>query len=79
MLYVTAWNRIPYLVMSAICLVGGVAASFLPETAGAELPETIKEADEFGRDQKFFGWVRPRNLGSREKSEGGGGGDHAPV
>jgi len=32
--------------------------SFLPETIGASLPETLEEAAEFGKDQKYFSWIR---------------------
>ena len=49
--------RIPYAVMSAICLLGGLAASFLPETLGMELPETVLEADTFGYEHEFFSWM----------------------
>ena len=34
--------QFPYMVMALICLVGSVATSFLPETIGSKLPETIE-------------------------------------
>merc|ERR1719215_2229303 len=43
----------PYMVMALICLVGSVATSFLPETIGSKLPETIEEADRFGKYDFF--------------------------
>jgi len=33
-------------------------ASFLPETIGASLPETLDAASEFGKDHKYFSWIR---------------------
>ena len=37
---------------------GGILAAatsiFLPETAGVDLPNTIEEAESFGKDQSFF-------------------------
>ncbi len=45
--------------MAILCLIGGIAASFLPETHGTELPETLDEAGTFGNDQKYFEWRRP--------------------
>ncbi len=47
--------------MALICLTGGLAASFLPETAGSELPETMEEAAEFGKDHGYFSWVMPHH------------------
>ena len=41
-----------------MCLFGAIAASFLPETVGVALPETLGEATKFGEDQKYFSWIR---------------------
>ena len=54
----TVDKRIPYGIIGAISLVSGVAASFLPETLGCHLPETISSAAQFGNDQKYFSWLR---------------------
>ena len=35
-------TQIPYMIMMLICLAGSVATSFLPETLGAKLPETLE-------------------------------------
>ena len=51
-------KRIPYGIIAGISLISGVAASFLPETLGCYLPETIKSAAEFGNEQKYFSWIR---------------------
>merc|ERR1712210_325109 len=45
---------IPYMIMMLICLAGAVATSFLPETLGAKLPETLEDANQFGRTDKYF-------------------------
>lgn len=55
-------KRIPLGVMGLINLVGSITVSFLPETVGCDLPETLKSASDFGKDQQFFSYVRSRNL-----------------
>ena len=40
-----------------INFVGAIVASFLPETLGCSLPETILESSEFGKDQKYLSWL----------------------
>jgi len=46
--------KIPYLVMCCVCLVGSLAVSFLPETVGAKLPETLQDAANFGAKDAYF-------------------------
>ena len=55
-------KRIPYAIIAGISLISGVAASFLPETLGCYLPETIVSAAEFGKEQKYFSWIRKGHL-----------------
>ena len=55
-------KRIPLGVMGLINLVGSITVSFLPETVGCDLPETLKSASDFGKDQQFFSYVRSSNL-----------------
>ena len=55
-------KRIPYGIIAGISLISGVAASFLPETLGSYLPETLKSAAEFGKEQKYFSWIRKGHL-----------------
>ena len=50
-------KRIPYIIIAAINFIGGIVASFLPESLGCSLPETILEASEFGKDQKYLSWL----------------------
>ena len=65
-------KRIPYGIIAIISFVSAIAASFLPETLGCYLPETISSAAEFGNDQKYFSWIRlghvPDNLSSTRPS-----------
>jgi OCT family organic cation transporter-like MFS transporter 4/5 len=44
----------PYLFLAAMAFVGLISSAFLPETLDQKLPETIEEAVEFGKDEKFW-------------------------
>ena len=54
--------------MFLICVTGSVATSFLPETVGAKLPETLEDANQFGRSDKYFSF-KPRTGAYQEPSE----------
>ena len=47
-------KNIPYLFMAGLGVFGAIASSFIPETLGCYLPETIEQASEYGRDHKYF-------------------------
>lgn len=49
----------PYIVMGSIAFMASIAASFLPETLKRTLPETIEQANEFGKTDKYW-QVQPR-------------------
>ena len=49
--------KLPYAVMFLICFIGFVSASLMPETLYRHLPETIEEASNFGREDKFFSYL----------------------
>ncbi|CAG7696955.1 unnamed protein product [Allacma fusca] len=49
---------LPYAAMGIASLVGLVAAAFIPETMNRKLPETVDQANDFGKDDKFCG-LRP--------------------
>jgi OCT family organic cation transporter-like MFS transporter 4/5 len=51
-------TRLPYAILAILCFLGTIAASLLPETVGVDLPESLSEAEAFGKDQKFFSWIR---------------------
>jgi len=61
--------RYPYLIMFLICLLGSVATSFLPETVGAKLPETLEDANQFGRSDKYLSFKPSRAGAYQEPSE----------
>lgn len=44
--------KLPYMIMFLICLVGSISVCMLPETLGSTLPETIVEANVFGKQDK---------------------------
>ncbi|XP_076339276.1 carcinine transporter-like isoform X2 [Tachypleus tridentatus] len=55
-------KHIPYFIIGGICLIASFAASFLPETLNAKLPQTIEDGEKFGNNQKYFscfGWNSP--------------------
>lgn len=56
-------SRYPFIVLGTCSLLGVVAASFLPETLYVKLPETLAEAQNFGKDQVF--WSIPRKAPER--------------
>ncbi|XP_060648899.1 carcinine transporter [Drosophila nasuta] len=44
----------PYYILGTLFLLGGIGVLFLPETLHKKLPDTIEEATNFGRHDKFF-------------------------
>lgn len=44
----------PLLVLGVMGIIGGILTLFLPETMDQELPQTLQDGEEFGKDQKFF-------------------------
>ena len=61
--------RLPYLALFLICLSGSLATSFLPETLEAKLPETLEDANEFGKSDKYFSYKPPRTNKYEEPTE----------
>ncbi|XP_017777599.1 PREDICTED: organic cation transporter protein-like [Nicrophorus vespilloides] len=47
-------TSLPLLILGIIGILGGMLALFLPETLDHELPQTLQDGEEFGKDQKFF-------------------------
>ena len=65
-------KRIPLGVMGLINLTAAAAASFIPETADCDLPETVKAASEYGQDQPYFSYINcstNRNLSEKPPAE----------
>uniref|UniRef100_A0A336MA72 CSON007857 protein n=1 Tax=Culicoides sonorensis TaxID=179676 RepID=A0A336MA72_CULSO len=48
------WTLLPMIVLGIVGLVGGFCCLFLPESLGHDLPQTIVDGENIGRDQKFF-------------------------
>ncbi|XP_046383065.1 carcinine transporter [Ischnura elegans] len=57
--------RYPYVVLGTCSLVGIFTASFLPETLHAKLPETLAEAHNFGKGQRY--WSFPKRSSPKTK------------
>ena len=51
-------KRIPLGAMGLINLVAAIASSFLPETVGCDLPETLEAATNYGKDQSYLSYVK---------------------
>ena len=45
---------VPLVIIGFVCIISGICSSFLPETLYKNLPQTIKDGDEFNKDFKFF-------------------------
>ncbi len=48
------YDALPFYILCGGSLLASVTSVFLPDTTDAKLPETVEEADLFGRGQKFF-------------------------
>lgn len=47
-------QNLPLIILGIMGVVGGCLALFLPETLDKELPQTLQDGEEFGKDQRFF-------------------------
>ena len=47
-------KRIPYLFMAGLGMFASISSSFIPETLGCYLPETVEQAAKFGSNHKYF-------------------------
>ncbi|CRK88958.1 CLUMA_CG002518, isoform A [Clunio marinus] len=59
--------RYPYMIICVLCFLGFVCALFLPETLHHKLPNTLHEAQKFGKQQKF--WALPQKPVEVEEDE----------
>ena len=48
------WPELPFFILGLGSLLGAFLSLLLPETADVDLPDTLEEAEQFGRGQKFF-------------------------
>ncbi|XP_042912363.1 organic cation transporter protein [Parasteatoda tepidariorum] len=68
LVYLSVYGKaIPFVIIGLSCILSGLLASLLPETLNENLPQSIFEAEEFGRSQKFFSWNRRRRSVSKER------------
>ncbi|TRY78354.1 hypothetical protein TCAL_01737 [Tigriopus californicus] len=58
-------RSLPLLIFAGLSFLGSGAAMFLPETAGHLLPQTLEDGNDFGRDQSFCSFLKPRRSGSK--------------
>lgn len=47
-------QSLPLIILGILGVVGGCLSLFLPETLDKELPQTLQDGEEFGKDQQFF-------------------------
>lgn len=47
---VDVWKPLPLIIYGVLAFVGGSFSLFLPETLNEELPETIEDGEEFGKN-----------------------------
>lgn len=45
---------LPFFLLAGGGIMASMVAVYLPETTDERLPDTVEEAEEFGRGQKFF-------------------------
>lgn len=60
--------RYPYMIFMVCFFIGTLAMMFLPETLHQKLPETLKEAEKFGKSQPFWYFPKPTHNTTEESS-----------
>lgn len=64
---------IPFLVLSVLLAVSGIAAAWLPETKDYPLCHSVEDAINFGKGQKFFSFNRIQEpTGAKQLDHGDG-------
>lgn len=51
------WDSLPMVIISIVSLLAATLVLFLPETLGRDLPQTLRQGEDFGKDQSF--WTLP--------------------
>ncbi|ODM94864.1 Organic cation transporter 1 [Orchesella cincta] len=49
----------PWFIIAIMSAIGVVSSAYLPETLNQSLPETLEEAENFGKDNKFWSFRPP--------------------
>ena len=52
----------PLLILGTLGIIGGILTLLLPETLDQELPQTLEDGANFGKDQKFWDFPCIRGL-----------------
>lgn len=47
-------TSLPLIVLGVVGIVGGLFCLYLPESLNCELPQTMEDGEEFGKEQKFW-------------------------
>ncbi|GIY18714.1 hypothetical protein CDAR_589501, partial [Caerostris darwini] len=47
-----------FVLIGSTSFLTGILASFLPETLNENLPQTMTDAEVFGKNQKYFSWTK---------------------
>lgn len=62
----TSDQKLPYYILSGLSVFGAAVSTFLPETLGLPLPQTVEQANQVGYGQKYClcltQWTKQRNL-----------------
>ncbi|GIY05872.1 carcinine transporter [Caerostris extrusa] len=65
--YITLLNQygkaLPFVLIGLTSFLTGILASFLPETLNENLPQTLTDAEAFGKNQKYFSWTNKESQG----------------
>ncbi|CAG7837135.1 unnamed protein product [Allacma fusca] len=59
---------IPYIVLTGLALVGTLSSACLPETLNQSLPETVEDANKFGKNHKFWSYL-PEDMSNKPRAE----------
>ncbi|XP_002436051.4 organic cation transporter 1 [Ixodes scapularis] len=80
--YMSMYGKwIPFLFLCIIHVIAGTSASFLPETKGYPLCQTVEDANSFGKGQKYFSFNRREELPAEATKCGkdGEGGENRTI
>jgi hypothetical protein len=56
--------------MGLLAVIGGISAAVLPETLHQNLPETLEDANRFGKTHKFWSLLPKEKMKEDGKDEG---------
>ena len=62
-------TSLPFLVFGISAIIGGLSSVMLPETRGAQLPETVEDVERIVRDRSGCFWSKSRRRRDRTNSD----------